>query len=180
MAKTIISKSGRKIHLRPPRLGDVAALRSHVNDLVAEDALILTNKPQSLSQEKQHVTHMLKEIKAGQRVQLLAFHEQKLIANAQIVKAIYRMSHVGTFGISIAKNYRGDGIGSELSKTIFQLTAEKLHVQLIDLTTYSNNQPAIRMYEKLGFQRAGIIPKAVQYENGFVDLIHMYRRLGKS
>lgn len=180
MTKTIISKSGKEIRLRSPRLGDVIALHNYVNDLVAEDALILINEPQSLSQEKQHVIHMLKEIKASQRVQLLAFHQQKLIANTQIVKAIYRMSHVGTFGISVAKNYRGDGIGGELSKTVFQLAAEKLHVQLIDLTTYSNNKPAIRMYEKLGFQRAGIIPKAVQYKNGFVDLIHMYRRLGKS
>lgn len=180
MITSFTSKSGKKIVLRPPRLGDVTILRNYINNLVAEDALILFNQRQSQAEEKKHLTDMLEAINANQRVQLLAFHDEKLIANSQIVKGKYRMSHIGIFGISVASGYRGEGVGEALSETIIDLAKEKLKIKLVDLTVYKNNKAAINLYKKLGFKKHGLLPKAVQYKQRLVDLVYMYRWIGKS
>ncbi|MBI2009674.1 MAG: GNAT family N-acetyltransferase [Candidatus Chisholmbacteria bacterium] len=180
MVQSFTSKSGRHINLRPPKASDVMILQNYINALVAEDAPILINRQQTISQEKEHVANIMKAIKAGERVQLLAFHGPKLIANAQVVKGKYRMSHVGTFGISVAKDYRDDGIGKKLAAAIIKLAINNLKTKLFELTVHDDNPRALHLYEKLGFKKIGVLPKATQYKQDLVDLVYMYRWIGKS
>ncbi len=52
--------------------------------------------------------------------------------------------------------------------------ARSLGLRLLTLSCFENNAPALHVYEKLGFQKAGIIPEAISYKGKYINEIHMY------
>jgi RimJ/RimL family protein N-acetyltransferase len=89
-----------------------------------------------------------------------------------------RSYHVGVFGITIAKEFRGEGIGEELAKvTIAEAIQTIPGLTLLRLQMYSPNTVASHLYEKLGFTEYGILPGGVWYRGGYVDEVVMYKKI---
>lgn len=65
-----------------------------------------------------------------------------------------KLAHQCEFGIIVAKNYRGYGVGSELLKNGMHLAKENFKIELMHLQVYSEN-PAIRLYQRFGFKEFG-------------------------
>lgn len=51
------------------------------------------------------------------------------------------------------KNYRGQGLGYAATAMLVDWCIENLNIKTIDLNVYEFNTPAIKCYEKLGFQK---------------------------
>lgn len=71
--------------------------------------------------------------------------------------------------IVVKKNKRNLGIGSQLLEEILQL-AQKLNVKTITLEVNEKNEPAIKLYQKYGFEKIGLRKK---YYNNQDDAIIM-------
>lgn len=57
-----------------------------------------------------------------------------------------RGEHIGIFGISVDKEYRGEGIGFQLAKTIIDEARGNLNgLKMIILDVFSPNQKAINL-----------------------------------
>jgi RimJ/RimL family protein N-acetyltransferase len=56
------------------------------------------------------------------------------------------------------KNYRGKGIGAEVTKIVTDYVFNKLGFEKIILTTSEHHKKAIALYEKMGFRQTEIIP----------------------
>jgi ribosomal protein S18 acetylase RimI-like enzyme len=56
--------------------------------------------------------------------------------------------------IGVLPEYRGKGIG----KALMQSCEGRLHVARLRLSVRASNQPAIQMYEELGYRRVGVWP----------------------
>ena len=67
------------------------------------------------------------------------------------------MNHRGDFVISVTKDYRNKGIGSQLLDNIISFAREN-DFMIIDLQVRSDNKKAIHLYEKYGFQKIGEHP----------------------
>ncbi|MBA3817009.1 MAG: GNAT family N-acetyltransferase, partial [Parachlamydiaceae bacterium] len=65
-----------------------------------------------------------------------------------------KLAHQTEFGIIVAPEFRGKGIGSELLKNITHLAKTQFHIELIHLQVYSEN-PAIHLYSRMGFKEFG-------------------------
>lgn len=65
-----------------------------------------------------------------------------------------KLAHQCEFGIIVGKDYRGQGVGTELIKNLIHLARENFNIELLHLQVYSEN-PAIRLYERMGFVRFG-------------------------
>ncbi len=65
-----------------------------------------------------------------------------------------RMRHQAKIGISVKKAYWGKGIGTHLMEEIIMF-ARSIGVQIILLEVMEENERAISLYERLGFQRFG-------------------------
>ncbi|MBI5803873.1 GNAT family N-acetyltransferase [Candidatus Pacearchaeota archaeon] len=55
--------------------------------------------------------------------------------------------------IAVSENYRGKGIGDKLVKSALRWFREK-NCEFVDVSTQSDNSPAIKLYEKNGFQHS--------------------------
>lgn len=83
-----------------------------------------------------------------------------------------RVSHIIYIVTGVLEDYRGKGIGNKLFKKIFSWSS-KAKISRIELKVREDNNIAIKLYEKLGFEKEGIRNKAVKFKGKFYDEIYM-------
>lgn len=59
--------------------------------------------------------------------------------------------HTAGFGIMVRGDYHGRGVGSKLIAAILDLADNHLRIERVELTVYTANPRAIRLYERHGF-----------------------------
>ena len=93
------------------------------------------------------------------------------------VDANPRRKHVANFGMVVAEDCRGDGIGSSLVEAMLDVCGNWLAVRRIELQVYTDNQNAIRLYEKHGFSVEGTAREYAFREGRFADVHFMAKLL---
>jgi L-phenylalanine/L-methionine N-acetyltransferase len=87
----------------------------------------------------------------------------------------YRTSHIGYLGgIAIHPNFGGKGLGAKMLNEILDF-GQQLGFLRIELSTATTNDKAIRLYEKVGFEREGVLKNYtfLKSENRFLDEMMM-------
>lgn len=69
--------------------------------------------------------------------------------------------------------YRDQGYGSEALRLVLQYAFAELNLYRVGLDVIATNGRAVHVYEKLGFQREGIMRRAVHREGCRCDVLHM-------
>jgi len=86
-----------------------------------------------------------------------------------------RRRHVATFGMGVKDSECGKGIGSKMVETIIDLSDNWLNLKRLELTVYADNERAIKLYKKFGFNVEGE-SEAFAFRNGeYVSAYHMAR-----
>ncbi|MDX8431255.1 MAG: GNAT family N-acetyltransferase [Candidatus Algichlamydia australiensis] len=70
------------------------------------------------------------------------------------VQPFLKTRHQALFVIVVGGKWRGKGVGTKLVKELMRLGKEKFHLKSMHLEVYEDN-PAIRLYERLGFKKFG-------------------------
>jgi L-phenylalanine/L-methionine N-acetyltransferase len=86
-----------------------------------------------------------------------------------------RRAHVGDLGMAVHDKWAGKGIGSALMKAAIELADNWLNLTRLELTVYTDNEPALRLYKKLGFEIEGTHRKYAFRDGGYVDAYTMAR-----
>ena len=144
-----------------------------INSLVEEDAKILVNTKKTKAQEYDWIKQRLKAIREKKAVTLVAEHNNKIVGSSSVRMGIERQSRLGTFGISVRKEYRGIGLGKVLSKGAIKLAKKELKVRVIELHVFESNKIAINLYKKIGFKEVAKLPKQIEYKGKLVSEIVM-------
>lgn len=76
-------------------------------------------------------------------------------------------------GLSIAPEYQGKGYGGEVVKKLLDHASRKLRMHRIYLEAFSDNKRAIKLYEKCGFKKEGILRDKIIKGKKFRDVILM-------
>jgi RimJ/RimL family protein N-acetyltransferase len=63
------------------------------------------------------------------------------------------------------RNARGKGYGTEATRLALQFAFDELNLHRVQLTVFAYNEPAIRVYERCGFQREGVFRDQI-YRDG--------------
>jgi RimJ/RimL family protein N-acetyltransferase len=82
--------------------------------------------------------------------------------------------HVGSFGMSVARERRGRGIGARLVRALLAFAAAHGYRRL-ELEVFATNTSAIALYEREGFAHEGRRRGAVMVGEAAVDLLMMGR-----
>lgn len=172
--KSFQAKSGQDVTIRYVRASDLKPLLDFANELVAEDTYVqLSGRKVTYEEEKVYLTKALADVKAGQKIHIVAISDRRLVGSAEIRIGEKRKSHVGNIGISVLKKWRGAGIGQALMETLITL-ARGYKLKVLYLTCFSENYRAIHVYEKMGFRQAGTIPDIFQYKGRLCAETYMY------
>jgi putative acetyltransferase len=88
-----------------------------------------------------------------------------------------RRRHVAGLGLSVAAEWQGRGIGSELMRRLLDWADNWVGVLRIELGVYTDNERAIALYRKFGFQledtqRAYALRKGVYVESHMMARLH--------
>ena len=81
-------------------------------------------------------------------------------------------AHRGTLGMGVVPEYRGRGIGKRLLHQTLKQAFANGFIR-VELNVRADNLRAIRLYEKLGFVREGLLRDAVFVDGEFHDAIAM-------
>lgn len=77
--------------------------------------------------------------------------------------------HVGEVGVTVAKEFWGFGIGTVLMEEVEQWARESGVIRRLELTVHAENERAIRLYEKMGYQKEGKLTRALYIDGEFAD-----------
>src|SRR5262245_23926953 len=66
-----------------------------------------------------------------------------------------RRRHVGDMGMMVRDDWQGKGVGSALMAAMVDLADNWLNLARIELTVYTDNAPAVALYQKYGFAIEG-------------------------
>lgn len=89
-----------------------------------------------------------------------------------------RSSHIANASYMVKSTHRGQGIGSFLVEASLRLAKQQGFTAMQYNMVLSQNIPAVKLYQKLGFQTIGTIPQAVRNPDGsYQDGLILYRSL---
>lgn len=168
--------NGLKVLVRYPEDEDAPAMCKYINKLSSEQTYItLQGEEISLESEEKYLKNQLEKFDKAKAVQLLLFVDNKLLGISGIELQDKIKSHIGGFGISIAEEVRGKGLGKLLMKLVLAESKKLLDFKIITLEVFAENERAIKMYKNYGFVEYGRLPGGNKYKGQFVDDISMYK-----
>jgi len=86
-----------------------------------------------------------------------------------------RRRHVGQIGMAVRDDWQGKGVGTALMQAAVDLADKWLNLTRLELEVYTDNAPAIRLYQKFGFVLEGTATLFAFRDGQFVDVHHMAR-----
>lgn len=179
------TKSGAKAEIRYPLMSDVPILTEFINAHSLEDKFTrFSGEQMTLEEEKAYLESELALVVTGDLVKLYCFVDGALTGVTDIrrdTSLLKRKLHTGSFGIIVAKKFRGQGIGTELMKHV--ITEATKHIQglkMIKLECFSTNTTALALYKKQGFTEVGRVPKEIYHKGEYVDSVMMVREVASS
>jgi RimJ/RimL family protein N-acetyltransferase len=115
------------------------------------------------------------QLSAADNFVLGAFEGEQLIATMGLYREHgVKSRHKGLiWGVYTVPEARGRGIGRRLMEAIMQQARAIEELELLQLAVASDNLPARRLYESLGFRAWGIERHALKIGDAYVDEAHM-------
>ena len=86
-----------------------------------------------------------------------------------------RRRHVMTLGISVRADAQGQGVGSALMQAMCDLADRWIGLLRLELTVYVDNERAIALYRRFGFETEGRLRGYVLRDGAYVDAFAMAR-----
>lgn len=155
-----------------------------IRELTAADAAAyrelrieaLTNHPDAfasvLEYELQKSLHTTAENLASPiAVTFGSFSEGQLIGNATLLRESGKkmMHRANIVAVYVTPSVRGNGVANSLIKELLDYAQEWGGIEQLYLTVSSHNRPAIRLYERFGFEKYGTELRALKSGDVYTD-----------
>src|SRR5476651_2072607 len=106
-----------------------------------------------------------------------AVHDNEVVGWADITPSSNpRLSHRGFLGMGLLSQYRSKGLGSLLLNSAIK-HARDIGLEKVELTVYTTNAAAIRLYKRCGFSEIGIIHNYRKLDGQYFDCLEMEKFL---
>ena len=110
-------------------------------------------------------------------IMIVAFDEGELIGTGavSVVSGKPRFAHRREIAISVRKDYWGKGIGTGIMNVLMDF-ARKSGAEVLELEVRSDNEAAISLYKKFGFEKIGTNEKFFKINGEFfaADYMNLY------
>jgi putative acetyltransferase len=86
-----------------------------------------------------------------------------------------KQRHSASIGMAVHDAFTGRGLGRALLGSLLEIADQYLGLRRVDLEVLADNERALRLYEKVGFEREGVQRQAFFRDGQLIDLILMAR-----
>lgn len=165
--------NGEPYIIRSAEVGDAKSLISFLEH-VSKESENLTYGPEDLLPTLEKERSVLKSmIDSETSFFINAMLNKKVIGNLGFNGGTRsRVKHCGEFGVSVLKEYWGNGVASALIENMLKW-AEAGSITKINLRVREDNIRAIALYEKFGFEKEGILRREFKIDDMYYDFIMM-------
>ncbi len=110
------------------------------------------------------------------QVTLVALHQDEVVGSANLEQyPRVRRSHCGAIGMGVAVAWQGRGLGTRLLAELLEVADNWMNLRRVELMVYTDNQPAIALYRKFGFEAEGELRDYAFRDGVFADALSMAR-----
>ena len=130
--------------------------------------------PITIEDEKAYISSLLE---SKNSVLFTAKNKENIVGIAGLTgDSRERMSHRGELAISVLKDEWGKGIGSKLMQKVIDFAKNEANTEIISLQVRSDNERAISLYKKYGFEKIGCFKGFFKINGEYVDfdLMNLY------
>ena len=86
-----------------------------------------------------------------------------------------RRAHAAGIGLTVRSDYHGQGIGTRLLTEVLEMGEKWLNITRFELEVFADNEAAIHIYKKLGFEIEGKHTKHAFRDGSYEDVYSMAR-----
>ena len=163
---------GGRIYLRPLTRADAVAFVPWVNDPEVTRTLAIGSRIMDVRAEEvliEKTNASAHDVLFGIVVQ----RTEQLIGSIGLNQVDFR-HRSASLGMMIGeKGVWGKGYGTEATRLVVQYAFGELHLNRVQLHVYEYNLRGIRVYEKVGFRREGVLRQEHGYDGRFWDTVVM-------
>lgn len=174
-----ITKRNRKVEIVEPTMERLDEILQFVNKLSKEDTYLSFYPGKIITRDEEEIwlKRQIEKIKNKIDILYWAICDDRIVGAVDIHRGnSVREWHVGTIGLMVDSDLRGEGLGKFLLNLIME-KAKDAGIRTAILGFFSDNEIAKNLYEKVGFVQYGSLPDGVYRKKKFSDHIWMYKRL---
>jgi L-phenylalanine/L-methionine N-acetyltransferase len=107
---------------------------------------------------------------------IVAVLDGRIVGSAGVTQYKGRRSHVGGIGICVHDDFHGRRIGSAMMAALVETADDWLDLKRLELKVHTDNEPAIRLYRRFGFEVEGTLRADCFRGGAYVD-VHIMGRI---
>jgi RimJ/RimL family protein N-acetyltransferase len=172
-ARTTATMLTSAVEIQPIREELIASLREAVGAVAEERRYLLTVNAFSLDETRVFFKMLLDDGGA----QFVAVADSRVVGWCDVVRNRYEGTrHAGTLGMGILRDYRRQGLGTELLRRTLE-AAKRAGIERVELEVFSSNREAIELYERSDFVHEGCKRRARILDDVETDIVLMAKFL---
>lgn len=158
-----------EVNIRPVRECDARALLA-LMELVGQETPYLVTGPKGLPYSVEEEKEILRSYEESQRsIMFIAEVDDQIVGTANLsAHSREREAHVAELGITIIKEYWAYGIGSIFMEELIDFATHS-GIEVISLEVVTENERAIKLYEKFNFSTVGTLSKRLKVDCSYYD-----------
>ncbi|KEO83254.1 hypothetical protein EL26_11225 [Tumebacillus flagellatus] len=166
-------RNGNVLTLRCALVEDAAMTLDYLR-LVSGETDNLTFRPEEFNTTLERQSQVIEEWGGRGGLYLLGLVDGELASVLTFEpRSKSRTAHAGEFGLTVRQSFWGLGIATEMVQALIDWAHGTGRIRKIDLHVRTDNDAAIAVYKKLGFQNEGLITRGMLIDGVFYDFYHM-------
>ncbi len=110
------------------------------------------------------------------QIKLVAVHGNEVIGHIGLDQYTrIRQTHIGSIGMVVTPEWHRKGVGSKLLAAVLDVADNWMNLRRVELTVYADNEAAIGLYQKFGFETEGRLSQYAIRDGVMVDALTMAR-----
>lgn len=168
------TKDGRSLLIREATGDDAPAVLNYVHQVSSESDFLTFGQGEFEMTEAQEVEFLNRSLSNERSLFLVALLDNQIVGVLTFAAGTRsRTQHVGNFGTSVLKKHWGQGIGARLLDVLIDWAKNGQVIKKINLTVRVDNQRAIALYFKKGFEIEGMLKNEMYIAGQYYDLYSM-------
>ncbi|TCP29056.1 ribosomal protein S18 acetylase RimI-like enzyme [Scopulibacillus darangshiensis] len=173
----LVVKYDTEVNIRKGQLKDAKQILEIQQNVIAEHDYLITVLDEFNKTIEQQIDWMHSILENDRETIIVAEISEKTVGWIVCQSpGRKRLSHIGSLGMMIDKNYRDSGIGKKLINEVINWAVNNPMIEKLSLGVLSTNHRAIALYTRMGFVEEGRKMREIKMdENEYVDDILMYK-----